>query len=786
MASVPIWLCFIWFAAAAQGDNAISVPNMQPNSRIVCEHSLVVLASFSPLSVYNVSAESRSLIELRNNTKVEGRSPAWLSCNAYTFQDSAGRWKQQALGSEQLSAILTGMLGTPTTQLTSGCWYSASPELRSTLPSAYVNVGLSLNGHYMAAVEQNNLVMLEQRNGSWEARAQLNLSTSDTRLNAPYAPLLVTNNGTVLLINQFSLNGVVARFTFNSSAGLALDSVASYYRFVGEPQPMRAALNHRQDTLLLTARLDGRLVPVSTSLPLNSFNFPFSMVELDFAWAPDDKYVLGLFANVLRTYTARALPNLRLEVVGPAILLPYRSSFGSIVVDCCHVYISLQANSTAAVSLYSAALDDDGLLVGPLLPLAVTGTVAALPLAACDSALLVPLTTGLQILRKTPLGPTYITTHGDIDWTRSHVVAVDVHTCQTTLWINSSMLTLGLGCQTPVLNASGVQRSAIPALQLLNDNVLLLVSPDEVSVAWSDDMAHLQHHTLLRSTGAAYQGVAAPAQSQGTYAVAVLQPSATVILGYQGTIQAVTALVLDAPFNMAFTNATTLAVAYSTGLHVYSMTEHAPFCSLSLVSETCEAQGPPLALLPAADNTLVVVRNADCDAVWVLTPDKGCYTRNNSSISQVVLGKVATAALNPTGSQLYMVAQDSASASTPQLYQLDLSTLSLLALHSIARLSPPFALAISTSLCALASADRVHILRLPGLAPERTPTGLEVDSELSIAADAVALSTSGSLLFAVQRDSGQLTTLKLRRWVRNMHACMHERTTSSRLGCRSR
>jgi hypothetical protein len=667
---------------------------------------------------------------------------------------------QQSVGTNQtLSTILRGMQGARTTLLSSGCWYSATPVARTVLSGSYTNVGLSPNGRFLAVIEGSVLDMRVQRNESWMSLAQLDLSTSDPRLSAPFVPLYVTNDGTILLINQYGNNGVVAVLGLDNLNNLTLNSVASYYRFTGNPRVMRAALNHRRDTLLLGAELSGRVVPLSKSLPPSGFEFDFGMTGLAFGWSPDDAHLFGLFTRAVRTYVVHSSPKVNMQVVGRFIQLPYIISYGSIVVDDSRVYVSLQANSSTPVELYYAALDNDGQLLGDLVSLAITGTMAPAPLVGCNDLLLVPLATGLQVLRKTPLGLVYIATYEDIDWTESRVVAVDSATCQTTLWTNASLLTINLDCIPPPHDVSLVQGGPPSRLQPFGKDSLLVMQSTGVSVAWSDG-THLQHHPVLTATG---QGIAVPANSQGSYAISVLKPAATLIFGFEGTVTAVTPLFLDAPFNMAYTNTTTMAVGYTTLIHFYAVEIAVPTCSLSLVSETCPARGPPLAMLPAANNTLVVLRDAACDSVWVVKAAENCYQRRNTEL----LAHVEAVALNPSGSSLYIVTSTNTSVS---LHQLSLSTLDLvlIALPSIT-LMPPFTLAVSTSLFALAAADSVYIL-----SPVAQSTALQVHSELAIAADDIVLAAD-SLLFAVQRGSGHLATYKLRQWVRWIardHACL--------------
>eukprot|EP00045_Choanoeca_perplexa_P014736 m.175364 g.175364 ORF g.175364 m.175364 type:complete len:1568 (+) comp16777_c0_seq2:392-5095(+) len=760
-----------WLVTTVHSELAISVPCMKPYQRIVCKHSFNVLSECDAdhQVLNNVTSLLIPPYKSSHSSKIlEEGIPAWLGCDSHIFQAPDGRWKQQPYwrDDDQPFDILVG-LGSPT-QLASACPRTASQAVHTHLPSSYTNVGQSPNGHYLAVIEESDVLgLLMLVNGSWQKQGQRSLSASDSRFNPPYLPLMVNDDGTVLVANYQDIRGFIARMTFNNVTGVTLNSTAAYFDQGNHLVTMQPALNHRQDVLVLLNAEIARLEGVSGALPPPATIFSFgSYGALALAWSPDDEVMFGLFGIGVRTYDIN--PKLgMLRVKGKFVPGPYEAGVGSIAVGRTHVYISIQAvNTTDPVQVFFAPLNDDGVVSGEFQMLIINGALATAPLAICNDALLVPTVGGLQMLYRTPLGLKLLSHQTGIDWNSTRVVAVDPRSCQATLWSNDTLLSLGLGCDKQSIEP---YNTTIVAWQLLADSTLLFTRADMVSVAWgSDTTTLLKQQPLLSSKNSteSYADVVAPSDSHGTYAVAIATP-ATILLGYQGIVQSEIVLDVDAAFKMVFTGPAMLAVAYNDVLHCYTTNGNRSLCATNLSSSACPSLGPPLSLLAAANDTLVVIRNSTCDAVWVLSSTSSpdiCYQRSGSNTTLPL--HVQTSSLDPNGRFLYLVGKNTAMPWF-QLYRLDVATLELIFLQSLASHSGPFSLSISSSLCAVASADRILVYQLPDVAfrsQQGNASGLAVHSELLMQADAVILSVSGSFLYTITHGLTQLTAVKLRRW----------------------
>jgi hypothetical protein len=237
------------------------------------------------------------------------------------------------------------------------------------------------------------------------------------------------------------------------------------------------------------------------------------------------------------------------------VSLPSASSlFVSMVVDDDKLYIAFEPTAGSPVSLYTVSLVGDG-HVSKAAQYPATFAMQPLPLGSCGDLLLVAVSSGVVVLRKTPLGLIEVGRELYIDWHSSWVLRVDQVTCQVVIRTESGLLTITPHCDVSSIRAvSIVQGNGMASV--LGD-ALLFAREDGVGIAWVDRHLQLQHALLHRVVGGVTTVVGARESGYyafGTSTTATVYICSTTMLECHGqplisnTLNSTTLLVTDGSF----------------------------------------------------------------------------------------------------------------------------------------------------------------------------------------------------------------------------------------------
>jgi hypothetical protein len=153
----------------------------------------------------------------------------------------------------------------------------------------------------------------------------------------------------------------------------------------------------------------------------------------------------------------------------------------------------------------------------------------------------------------------------------------------------------------------------------------------------------------------------------------------------------------------------------------------------------------------AVNGNLVLIRNSSCDAIWILHPNReGCYSRSTllTELNDVA-GQDITAALEPTGTFLFLIIPYNASSSL--LYSYDILSEQLacliLPLHAV---QPT--LAVSRTLCAVGTSNAVLLFGLSNASLTNASFSLHTGAVASVAlqdnpARVYTINSTGELMF---------------------------------------
>jgi hypothetical protein len=277
------------------------------------------------------------------------------------------------------------------------------------------------------------------------------------------------------------------------------------------------------------------------------------------------------------------------------------------VVDDDKLYIALEPTAGSPVSLYTVSLVGDG-HVSKAAQYPATFAMQPLPLGSCGDLLLVAVSSGVVVLRKTPLGLIEVGRELYIDWHSSWVLRVDQVTCQVVIRTESGLLTITPHCDVSSIRAvSIVQGNGMASV--LGD-ALLFAREDGVGIAWVDRHLQLQHALLHRVVGGVTTVVGA--RESGYYAFGT-STTATVYICSINMLEC-----SDQPLITNTANSTTLFVTDTSIVTAdYDDIRLQPKAGVypEYPSLNCTATRPPLFMTPRWNlDTYDVIRDGtDCD-----------------------------------------------------------------------------------------------------------------------------------------------------------------------------
>jgi hypothetical protein len=579
---------------------------------------------------------------------------------------------------------------------------------------------------------------------------------------------LVTNNGTILIVSGTFNAGesMIGRVLLDAKLDLVLESVVAYFPHGSAGNTFLGALNFRQDLLIVLIRSyegpyssAGGIVETGGTLPPTSTLFQFSSIVL--------ALTVSLHSNILYTVTSTEVAAYSFHSTFSLLGTPvpsnvFQSYRASAVADNTRLYIQIQIFG-ASPNISFVLLDAKGRLSGNMVPLELRSAMAE-PLALCSRLLMIPGQDGFTLYPKTPVGLR------PGSWTQrnqntSSVLRVDSATCSVFMQLSALVIsvTTPSSCSALPTPNGVVSTTRNPKIVMLDNSTLFMTIENQVSIAWWDQ-GELQLSPVTTIDQTAYVSTTAPQFFIGTYAYAIYAGDSGgmgIAFGLDTRPPDRMVITRSDYFELAYINTSHLAVAYADYLEVFtgsSAVDQKLVCSMRLESPQlgCSAWFMPSFLAPAANGSLVMVRFASCDSIWILhqTPD-GCYNRSSLKLLEDVASSDILPALNPDGSLLYLTVVSKTNRSGLQLFSFDMGTKNLALLTHLDDVSSASALAASYTFCAVATEFDIKVFSVSN---GQLTTNVTFNVPLSYA---IALEDSPPRLYAINSRTGQLQVFDL-------------------------